>query len=89
MVQEPSCDTKWLAATQDTAAEGAQQSGLDRQCFLTQLANALTTLNGLVYLTHQAAYHAERQRYVEAMQNTVGQIAQSMQQYRLTPGDHP
>ncbi len=89
MVQEPSCGTTWIAAMQDVAAESAQQVGLHRELFFVQLANALTVLNGLVYLTHRTASRAYRERYIEAMQDTVGQITQSMQQYRLTPGGRP
>lgn len=89
MVQESSCETKWMAAARDAAAEGAQPCGLDRQRFLMQLTNALTTLNGLVYLTHRADYHTEQKYYIEAMQDKVEQITQAIHQHRLTPGGRP
>ncbi len=89
MAQESYCDIPWTAAPQDMAVENAQPTGLHRERFFVQLANALTTLNGLVYLTHRTASRVYQQRYIEAMQDTMGGITQSMQRYRLTRDGHP
>ncbi len=82
MVCEPHCKTKWIAAPYDTAAEEARQTRLEREYFLAQLANALTMLNGWVYLTQQSTHPTRQQHYLEAMQQTVRHITQLMQHYR-------
>ncbi len=78
---EPHCDTKWVAAPNDRAVEGSRQARLEREYFLGQVANALTILNGWVYLTQVSSCRASQQRYLGAIQHTVRQLTQLMQHY--------
>ncbi|ETX09239.1 hypothetical protein [Candidatus Entotheonella palauensis] len=81
MVYEPHGNTQWIAISQDTAAERAPAC-LEREFFFSQLANALTMLNGWVYLTQTSACPTRQQCYFEAMQSTVQHIIHLMQRHR-------
>ncbi len=84
MVDEPHGKTQWMSTWQDTTAERGSWTRLEQETFLAQLANALTALNGWVYLAQMSPCRTHQQRYLDAIQDTVQHITRLMQYHGQT-----
>jgi hypothetical protein len=81
MVCQPHGNPPWIATSQESSAEKAHGTHLERETFFTQMANALTIFNGWVYLAQLSSCRARQQRCLGAMQDIVRHITQLMRHH--------
>ncbi len=82
MVDEPLGKAQRIASSQDVTAERSRHTRLERDYFLAQLADALTILNGWVYLAQATSCRTRQQCYMGVIQHTVQHITQLIHDHR-------
>ncbi len=82
MVNEPHGQAQYLPTTENPWVQSVEGGFSEREAFFTQLANALTILNGWVHLAQLSSCHTRQQLYLDVIQYTVQYISRLMQHYR-------